>query len=284
MHPYVLHNDEILRAEQTCLSAGQVGFMTGWGVFSTIRVSQGVLFAFERHFRRMQRDAKLLRVPFPERSEFLEERLQKLVEANRATEATLRVNIVRNRGGLFEGPALTRDFDIIGFTADLNNWGEGVKLGVQPHARHAANLYAGTKVTSWMFNLNMYEQAHERGLDEVVLLNEREEVSECTSANIFAVFGNEVVTPPLSSGCLPGVTRELLLEEVRTDGIRVTESTLRLPDLQLADELFITSTTREILPVLSIEGLRTNQGLTWKRLLESFRHYADSYVGSKVFA
>ena len=68
---------------------------------------------------------------------------------------------------------------------------------------------------SWAFNLNWYREAHDRGFDEVVLLNEREEVAECTSANIFAVFGDQVYTPPLDSGCLPGITREILLSDIR---------------------------------------------------------------------
>src|SRR6185295_19043717 len=100
-------------------------------------------------------------------------------------------------------------------------------------------------------------RSHQQGLDEVVLLNERGEVSECTSANIFAVDadGGRVWTPPLSSGCLAGVTRAVLLEEVRVPGIAIEEKTLLLEDLTAASEIFVTSTTRELLPVASIEGL-----------------------------
>ena len=108
-------------------------------------------------------------------------------------------------------------------------------------------------------NLVWYEEAHLRGQDEVVLLNERGEVSECTSANIFATFGapfgDEVLTPPLASGCLPGITRALLLEMVRVPGIHVSERVLTLEDLERADSVFITSTTRDLLPVSAIEGL-----------------------------
>ena len=94
-----------------------------------------------------------------------------------------------------------------------------------------------------------------------MLLNERGEVSECTSANLFAVFkgaaqGDRVLTPPLSSGCLPGVTRAVLLEELRVSGLVVEERVLLPADLESADEVFLASTTRELLPVVSIEGLR----------------------------
>ena len=210
MHRFVLHNDQILDAHEKSLSAGQVGLLNGWGVFSTIRVAEGVLFAFERHWQRMHHDAIRMHVPFPADAGGLKSSLLRLVEANHALNATLRVVVVRNRGGLFEGPDQKRDFDVIAFTSDINPWGESVRLSMKANGRYAQNEFAGAKILSWAQNLTWYEEAHQRGFDEVVLLNERGEVSECTSANIFAATGPVVATPPLSSGCLPGVSRELI--------------------------------------------------------------------------
>ena len=166
------------------------------------------MFAFERHWERMRSDAARMRVPFPAQADWLESRLYRLIEANQVSpsqplNATLRVAVVRNRGGLFEGPGITRDFDVIAFTVDVVQWPESVKLGVVPDGRHAANEFSGTKYISWAENLTRYERAHEQGLDEVILLNERGEISECTSANVFVVdAADRVWTPPLSSGCL----------------------------------------------------------------------------------
>ena len=93
--------------------------------------------------------------------------------------------------------------DVIAFTTDLINWGEGVKLSYVPNGRHAASPFAGIKMTSWAQNLTWYEEAHEQGFDEVILLNEVGQVSECTSANIFVIQDENVWTPPVeSSGCL----------------------------------------------------------------------------------
>ncbi|MGA8027043.1 MAG: aminotransferase class IV, partial [Bryobacteraceae bacterium] len=207
MHRYLLHNGEIRDTKETILSAGQVGFMNGWGIFSTLRVSEGVLFSYERHYERMRRDADRMHVPFEISAADLEVALLSLIKANQAYEATLRVAVVRNRGGLFEAPRITRDSDLIAFTADLMAWGEGVKLSYLPHGRHGASPFAGTKVTSWAQNLAWYEEAHQRGFDEVVLLNEHGQISECTSANIFVIQDDSVWTPPTAtSGCLPGVT------------------------------------------------------------------------------
>jgi branched-chain amino acid aminotransferase len=281
LHRLFLHNDDVLDTHAKTLAAGQTGLLNGWGVFSTIRVADGVLFAFERHWQRMRHDAALMRVPFPSGPDWLKSRLLRLVDANSAHNATLRVAVVRNRGGLFEGPDQSRDFDLIAFTTNINPWGDSVRLAVKPNARYAANEFAGVKVMSWAQNLAWYEEAHQRGFDEVILLNERGEVSECTSANLFAVRGAEVWTPPLSSGCLPGVTRALLLEEIRVPGITATEKTLLPRDLESADQVFISSSTRDFLAVAAIEGLNVrSHGSVLEKLSKAFEEYRRNYVAS----
>ena len=152
MHRFLLHNDEIRDASERDLSPGQVGLLSGWGVFSTLRVYDGGMFAFERHWERMQRDAARIRVPFPAQPEWLESRLNRLIEANQVSghplNATLRVVVVRNRGGLYEGPGIIRDFDVIAFTVDMVRWPEAAKLAVAPNARHAASAAFTVSVTS----------------------------------------------------------------------------------------------------------------------------------------
>ena len=279
MHRFLLHNDQVLDATTHDLAAGQVGLLAGWGVFSTIRVADGVLFAFERHWDRMRRDAKRLRVPFPAEAEWMQSRLLRLVEANSAANATMRVVIVRNRGGLWQGPGVDRDFDLIAFTADLAAWPGTVRLGVKAAARYSQSEFASTKMLSWAQNLVYYEQAHERGLDEYVLLNERGDIAECTSANIFAVFGSTVCTPPLSSGCLPGVTRALLLTEIKATGFTTVERPLTPADLEKADQVLISSTTRDLLVVESVEGLSIrNEGQACTVLEEALSVYRARYI------
>ena len=279
IHRNLLHNDEIRDSAEPILTPGQLGLLSGWGIFSTIRVYDGVLFAFERHWERMKRDAELMRVSFPADPARFRANLLRLVEANQAQNSTLRVVVVRNRGGFWEGPGITRDFDVIALTADVNDWGRSVRLGLVPQARHAASPFAGTKILSWAANLAWYEQAHVDGFDEVVLLNERGEVSECTSANIFAVSGGNVFTPPLSSGCLPGITRHTLLHEVTAPGYAIEERTLLPADLERADQVFITSTTRELLAVDHIEGLKIrNQGDACEVIEKAFSVCIDHYV------
>ena len=282
MHRFLLHNDSIRETTEACLLPGQVGFMNGWGVFSTLRVADGVLFAWERHWARMVRDAARMRVPFPETGDQLLAGLHSLIAANDAANGTLRVAVVRNHGGLFEAPGLVRKYETIAFTTGLRNWGESMRLALKPNARHGACEFRGAKITAWAGNLTWYEEAHERGFDEVVLLDEFGRVSECTSANLFAVFGSEAITPPLDSGCLPGITREVLLESIRVEGITCREGHLRPSDLEAADAVFMTSSTRDLLPVTEFEGLSIRRtGDVQNRLLTAFRAYIAEYVAAR---
>lgn len=285
-HPFIYHNGQLRAATEDCLRPGQVGLMNGWGVFSTIKVIDGALFAFPRHWARMNRDADLLRVGFPWGVAQLEAELLRLVEANQAYNSTLRVCVIRNRGGMWETPGLDRDLDIIAFTAGRKDWGGACRLGIVPNARFAANPFSGAKITAWAMNLTFYEQAQLHGFDEVILLNEHQQVSECTSANVFAVFpgqGGEatVVTPPLSAGCLPGITRELLVEVIRVPGITVQEQPLTLEDLERASSLFISSSTRNLLPVSEVEGLSIQRDdRVVHALLHAYLDYERQYLQS----
>jgi branched-chain amino acid aminotransferase len=262
IHSRILHNREIRDASAPAFRAGQLGLLAGWGVFTTMRVAEGALFAWERHWARMSRDARLLNVAMPASAEALEGDLLRLVEANGQTGCTLRLAIVRNGGGMWEeqgsgAQGYTQGYapsDVIAMTAASKAWGESARLLLQPNARFAANEFVGAKVLSWAQNLTWAERAQRQGCDEMVLLNERGTVAECTSANIFAIHGSNVWTPPLSDGCLGGITREVLLNEVRAEGVTISERSLTPEDMYAADEVFITSTTRDLMPVSEIAG------------------------------
>jgi branched-chain amino acid aminotransferase len=281
LHRYVLHNDRIQLVTDLALSPGQVGLLSGWGVFSTLRVADGVPFAWDRHWARIQRDAAHLHVALPQVSEAVRLKLLELIDANQAANCTLRLVIVRNEGGMWAGPSNGRESDLIALTADSKDWGDSVHLAYVPEARHAASEFTGTKILSWAMNLTWLESAQRRGYDEVILLNERGEVAECTSANIFIANGYQVWTPPLNSGCLPGITREVILNEIHTPGITVGEKTLFPADLESADEVFITSTTRDLLPVSHIEAKpvgRTDHAR--HALANGFAEYLRNYVAT----
>jgi branched-chain amino acid aminotransferase len=283
MHPYVLYNDEIRRSDEKILLPGQLGLLAGWGVFTTLKIYEGIPFAFKRHWERIKRDAKLIHIELPLAAESVRRNLLRLIEANQEPNATMRVCIVRSEGGFWEGPGSGNASDLIAFSNDLKGWHESVALGVVEQARHAASAFAGTKTLSWAHNLTMAETAQQQGYGEVILLNERAEVAECTSANIFAVKRGVTRTPPLESGPLPGVTRAIMLEEIDLPDAPVEEGVLTLDDLYSAEEVFITSTTRDLLPVHQIldRPLATGKPPAWpvmEKLRAALSEFTRQYV------
>lgn len=281
LHKFVHHNDRLVPLQEVRLSPGQAGLLNGWGVFTTLRIYGGRPFAFDRHWKRLIADADRLKVPVEFRAETVFEHLTKLIEANQVQEGCARIYFVYNRTGFWVSDEPLPAVDLILYSTDLPRRKGPVRLAMQANGRHAASPLAGVKVTSWLQNVWMLDQSLQRGFDEVILLNERNEVAECTAANIFCVRNEEVATPPLSAGCLAGVTRAVLLEIGEKVGLRVREATLTAQDLFDADELFVTSTTREVQPVSQIEErkIRQVEGAVTRRLAEAFSNYvAQSFL------
>ena len=284
MHRYVLYNGRIVSADESIFKPGQLGLLSGWGVFSTLRIGRGVAFAIERHWARLCRDAELIHVDLPVNLDGVRAGFAELIRHNDALEAVARICVFRSKGGRWEGPGTGASSDWVVLTDDLSPWPETASLDVRANARFAASPFVGAKTLSWSANLTMYEDAHRAGFDEVILLNERSEVTECTSANIFAVQNGITYTPPLLSGLLPGVTREVMLTELRSSSM-VREKVLSVDDLLEAEEVFITSSTRELLPVARIGETRLRGAGEWpvmNRLGRELRDYIDRYTHAQL--
>jgi branched-chain amino acid aminotransferase len=280
IHRYIFHNGHIVPIEQARLSPGQAGLLNGWGLFTTMRVFQGEPFAFERHWKRLQKDAARTRMPFTFDADEMRFRLRELIQRNEVREGTARIYAVYNKVGFWQSSEALPEVDLIFCTAGLPSYREPVRLSLCEHSRHAASPLAGTKVTSWIFNVWTLQGAQQRGFDEALLLNERGEIAECTAANVFCTLGGRVLTPPLSSGCLEGVTRGILLDIAPATGISVEEKILRPEDLFAADEVFITSTNRSLLGVSEVEGHKFAgaPGPITQRLEQAFSNHMVDYV------
>lgn len=284
MHGFVCHNGNVVPLEQVRLSPGQAGLLSGWGLFTTLRLYDGQPFAFERHWQRFTRDAARVHMPFAFSAERVLSDLLALVGANRVQNGAARVFFVYNRFGLWHSEESLPLVDVLIYTTDLPVHTGAVHLGLQSHGRHAANPLTGTKVTSWLQNVWSLERSRERGFEEVILLNERGEVAECTATNLFCVRGGRVETPALSAGCLAGVTREVLLELGRELSLPIEECSLTPENLYQAEEVFITSTTRELQPVALIEDNRISQapGPMTACLARVFSEYVASYFARRA--
>jgi branched-chain amino acid aminotransferase len=283
IHRFVFHNDRVQPIEQVRLSPGQSGLLTGWGLFTTIRIVEGIPFAFERHWKRLARDAQRTHCPFPFDAEKVRGQLGEVLSANQVREGCARIYMIYNQPGFWRSNEDLPVVDLLLCSSDLPPYRDIVRLGLREHGRHAASPLAGVKVTSWLNNLwNLYE-AQQAGCDEVVLLNERGEVAECTAANIFCVQGGRVLTPPLSSGCLEGVTRGIIFEIGPQAGVSVEERTLFPEDLDSADEVFISSTNRNAIAVGEVNGHKVAApGPIVQKLEKAIAAYVREYVDART--
>ena len=285
IHRNVFHNEELKDIEKVRWSPGQAGLICGWGLFTTVRIVRGEAFAYERHWRRLEKDAALTRLPLTYSGAKVRVHLQEVIRANRVDEGCARIYLVWNTVGSWKSEEKMTDVDLVITTAGVPAYPETVRLTVREHGRHAAAPLAGVKTISWLNSVWAVAEAQREGFDEVVLLNERGEVSECTAANIFAVKGDKVLTPPLNSGCLEGVTRAILSDGAGEAGTSVVEQTLRLEDLYSAEEVFITSTNRNVIAVREIAGHTIadgKMGPVTKRLDTAFDAYVKDYVDRRL--
>lgn len=279
MHNIVFHNGRLQPITDVRLSPGQAGLLNGWGVFSTVRIYEGQPFAFDYHFDRLMRDAEKLMLPVSSTRDQVRDAVLSLIKANGLHDGCMRIYFVNNKSAVWGSDEKLPATDWIMYTVDLPMRVGPVKLALQENGRQALHPLAGTKVTSWLQNVWVVEKAHQRGFEDAILLNEFGNVTEATAANLFIVKKGKVFTPPLSAGCLAGISRLILLETAPNAGIEVVEKDFAADDLFGADEAFITSTTRQVQPISQIEEHHYQQapGPITAKLAEVFDRYVKEH-------
>lgn len=284
MDRLIFHNDRLVPLEQASLSPGQAGLLTGLGVFTTLRIYHGLPFAFDRHWARMQRDASRLGMELGYSEPSVREATIELARANQRPEATARIYLVRNTGGIWSELLGRPATDLLILTRDLVAWPQTMRLQLESGGVFSAGHLAGAKILAWAAQTILYQKAQAEGFHEALLLNEKDQLAECASANVFLVRGEKVLTPPLSSGCLPGVTREILLEIAPRAGFEMREQELTPNDLSAASEVFISSTTREVAPVESIspDWKFPAPGKVTLALEKAFSAHVESWLSEKL--
>jgi len=228
------------------------GLLVGDGVFETLRVYGGRPFAWTRHLDRLEHSADGLGLPVPDRA-VVQAAGAEVLEANALKEARLRITVT---GGVQPLGSERRDATptVIVAASEVRSVAETIAVVVVPWARNERGATAGLKTVSYAENVRALAHAQARGAGEAVLPNTRDELCEATGSNIFVVEGGVVRTPPASSGCLLGVTRALVLELCAELGLPHEEVTLPVDVLVRADEVFLTSTVREVQAVTHVDG------------------------------
>lgn len=233
--------------DEAVVGADDHGLLVGDGVFETAKVVDGTAFALRRHLLRLRRSAAGLGLTVPYADDILRAAVETLVEANRPGVGRLRITFTSGRGplgsGRGDGPG-----SLVMVTGPAGRWEPTTAVVTVDWPRNERSPTAGLKTTSYVENVLAVKAAHEAGATEALMANLQGHLCEGTGSNVFVGLGGRLVTPPLSSGCLAGITRALVLEV--TDAV---EDDLPMSVLDDADEVFITSSTRDVHPVSRID-------------------------------
>jgi branched-chain amino acid aminotransferase len=267
-------NGRLVEPDEPVLSALDHGVTVGDGVFETAKIEGGRPFALRRHHARLQRSAAGLGLA-PLDLDVLDEGIKAVLDGSDLEFGRLRYSVTGGPGPLGSDRLPSAPTYIV-LAGPQPRPPESGALAVVPWTRNERSAVAGLKTTSYAENVVALAYAKERGALEAVFANTRGELCECTGSNIFVVRDGEVLTPPVDSALLPGITRELTIEWARLSGIPVRETALPLSVLDEADEVFITSTTKDVLPVHAVDGraLGPERPMT-TRLGELFRSNAQ---------
>lgn len=263
-------NGALLPAGEARIDPSDHGLLTGDGVFETLVVYEGKPFAFTRHWVRLCRSARVLGLDAPEK-EYLASAIDAVIDANKKLAGRLRVTVTGGPAPLGSERG-TAPCTVIVAIADLPSHASEAALVTVPYRRNEHGALTNHKTTSYGENVVALAHAKKQGGTEAVFANTAGSLCEGTGSNVFIVYEDELITPPVSSGCLPGVTRDLVLGLCESEGIAVRERNVPLRALAEATEAFLTSTLRDVQPVRTVDGSPLPQcpGPLTQRLARAF--------------
>ncbi|NMC71327.1 MAG: aminotransferase [Myxococcales bacterium] len=272
----------ILREDQARISVLDRGFLYGDSVYEVLRTYGGRLFAEARHLRRLERSAAALAIRLPPRA-WLRRQIRRTVVAAGEAETYVRVIVTRGVGPITLDPTVARRPCTVIIAKAYEPYPDaayrrGIRVHIPAIRRNAREaLDPAVKSGNYLNSVLALGAARRAGFDDALMLDRFGRVTEATSANVFAVLDGTLCTPPLDAGILEGVTRGIVLRLAAADGLRCRERHLRRADLRRASEVMLTSTLREVMPVVRIDRAVVGDGRPGpvaRRLRERLQAYA----------
>jgi len=264
------------------------GFLYGEGVYETLRTYNGQSFLFERHMQRLRKSANMLALTIPLSDRDIDARFKETIRAagiEEGREAYIRILVTRGIGELTYDLAACPEPSIVvivkpNIDPPREVFEKGVTVSLVDVVRnHPGSVNPLIKSNNLLNNALAMQQAFRKGGFAGVMRNYKGELAECTQSNLFIVKNGVALTPPVDAGLLPGITRAFLFEVGAEAGIAVKEAVLRDADLFGADESFLTSTTREVVPIVQVDERTVGSGVPGpitRALLDGYRRKAQA--------
>lgn len=273
-------NGEFVEQEDAKVSVFDHGLLYGDGIFEGIRAYHGIIFRLEAHMDRLMQGMDLINLEPPMSREALRDAIVESVRVNNLTDAYIRAVVTRGVGDLGLSPRKCRKPTVFIIADRIVMYAEeaytqGLPIITAKTRRMSPkSLDPRVKSMNYLVNIMAKCEALEADVEEALMLTADGYVAECTGDNIFAVYGDTVLTPPVEVGVLPGITRDAVFDIARDQGISVSEEVFTPERLLEADEVFLTGTAAEVVPVCSIDGHQIGQGhpgQITKDLIAAFR-------------
>ena len=285
-------NGRISPASEAVVPVYDHGFLYGEGVYEVIRTYNGTPFLYDRHLRRLRASARHIHLDVP----FTDETLAGWIDETRAAagemkEAYIRILLTRGIGDTSYDVKGTPTPSLIIMVKPLDEpparvTEEGITIALVPIVRnHPGSVNPIIKSNNLLNNALAMQEAIRRGAEEALLCNYRGELAECAQSNVFLIRGGVAYTPRSEAGLLEGITRAFIFDVADDAGVEVRRETLFPKDLETADEMFITSTTRELSPVVRIDDRVIGSGRPGPitlRLLDVYRRRARELTARPV--
>jgi branched-chain amino acid aminotransferase len=285
-------NGRVCSAQDAVVSVFDHGFVFGEGVYEVVRTYHQQPFLYDAHMRRLRESAASIALDVPVGDADLLARIHETMAALPGLdEAYVRVLVTRGVGELVYDPRACPSPTVVVIVKPLalpppEVYERGVRVALVSVTRnHPGSVSPLIKSNNLLNNALAMQEALRRGAFEALMRNYRGELCECSQSNVFLVRGGEVLTPPLDAGLLAGITRAFVLDLARKLGIPAHEVVLGEGDLATVDEAFLTSTTREVVPIVAVDdrviGAGTPGPVT-RQLLAAFRAHVAALAPAAV--
>lgn len=259
-------NSRFVEEKDARVSVFDRGFLYGDAVFETMRSYAGVVFRLDAHLGRLLSSLKVLKIKRPYDAAYLKDSIYKTLEVNRQKSAYVKLAITRGEGRFGIGYRDAFVPNIVIVAKDFEEYPDwmrkrGLSAGVVRMRQNEYSPLSGIKSANFLTYILARFHAKDDGFDEAILMNTRGGIAEAATSNIFLVKGNTVITPSLDSGILPGITRAVILKIAKKLRLGVKEKAVSYRELLCADEVFLTNSLAEVLPVTRIDSKRIGRGL-----------------------
>lgn len=282
MHVHV--NGTLVPEAEALISVFDHGFLYGDGVYETMRVYGGVVFLLQQHLMRLMNSASLIGLDLEDNLPLFAPQAYETIEANSLKEAYLRLTVSRGKGPLGLDPALCPAPTVVIMAMPFNKYpasfySKGLKAAIVRTRKNLSTaLNPQIKSLNFLNNVLAKAEAVQLGVNEALLLNSRGRLTEGTVSNLFFAKDGVLCTPSLKSGILDGITRSTVLQLAKKEGLKVKQGSFTPKDLYQAEEVFLTNTTMEVVPVSQVDETRFPVGPVARLLRKAYRREVKDYI------